>query len=89
MVAHFQVSESGSKSNERVAHFIVDIHNDYLKHSADQLYDENRALRKEVKDFSLLRKVFGDQKIEEMIKVARTERIHRRKHEKNSVIMSR
>ena len=63
--------------------------NDYLKHSADQLYDENRALRKEVKDFSLLIKVFGDQKIDEMIKVARTERIHRRKHEKNSVIMSR
>ena len=63
--------------------------NDFLKHDNDRLDDENRSLRKEVKDFSLLRRVFGKQKINEMIKVARSERTHRRRHDKSRVLASR
>ena len=56
--------------------------NDSLMYSTDRLFDENRALRMAVKDFSLLKKVFGDQQIDEMIQGARSARTHRRRHER-------
>lgn len=63
--------------------------NDSLRHSTDRLFDENRALRMSLKDFSLLRRVFGDQQIDEMIKVAHFERNLHRRHDKNNIMTSR
>ena len=56
--------------------------NDSLMYSTDRLFDENRTLRMAVKDFSLLKKVFGDQQMDEMIQGARSARTHRRRHER-------
>jgi hypothetical protein len=60
----------------------------HLTKENDALYTENQKLHKEVKEFKLLKRIFGEEKISELVKSAKeTEQVQRRtkskKYERN------
>ena len=51
----------------------------HLRKENDELYTENQKLHKEVKEFKLLKRIFGEEKISELVKSAKeTERAQKR-----------
>ena len=51
----------------------------HLTKENDTLYTENQKLHKEVKEFKLLKRIFGEEKISELVKTAKeTEQAQRR-----------
>ena len=56
---------------------------EYLKEDCDSLAKENKSLKEQTRDYALLRKVFGNQQIDEMISLAKEKQQAEKRRHKN------
>lgn len=82
LVRYFKVVDNYHRLNQKNGKLYQE--NEYLAASNDRLKEENTALREQNKDYTLLRKVFGSQQIDDLIKRAKeAQQVQKRQRQKS------